>query len=82
MVAHPGELLAIALEEGLHLPVAEAARQLGVSRQQLHRVLSKQSGMTAEMALRLGRLCGKCPRIWLALQADWDIAKARQQLGA
>jgi plasmid maintenance system antidote protein VapI len=29
-----------------------------------------------------GRLCGNGARIWLALQADWDIAKARQQLGA
>ena len=81
MVAHPGELLAEVLEEGLHMTVAEAARQLGVTRQQLHRVLARHSAVTPAMALRLGRLCGNGPRLWLAMQADWDLAHAREQLG-
>ena len=75
------ELLAEVLKEGLRMTVSEAARQLGVTRQQLHRVLARHSAVTPAMALRLGRLCGNGPRLWLAMQADWDLAHAREQLG-
>jgi addiction module HigA family antidote len=81
MVAHPGELLKICLEEGLHLSVSEAARQLDVSRQHLHKILSKRAAVTPDLALRLGRLCGNGPRVWLAMQDDYDLAQARERLG-
>jgi addiction module HigA family antidote len=81
MRTHPGELLAECLEEGLHLSVSEAARQLHVSRQHLHRVLTKRAPVTAELAVKLGRLCGNGPHLWLALQADWDIPEAQEHLG-
>jgi addiction module HigA family antidote len=82
MKTHPGELLRICLEEGLRMPVIEAARHLGVSRQQLHMVLAKKQRVTPEMALRLGRLCGNGPRVWLAMQSDWDLAEAQEHMGA
>ena len=54
---HPGELLREILTDGLKLSVAEAARQLGVSRMTLHRLLRGEQAVTLEMALRLGKLC-------------------------
>jgi antitoxin HigA-1 len=78
---HPGEIIAEALDDGLRLSVAEAARRLGVSRQQLHRVLSGRAQVTPDMALRIGRLLGNGPDLWLALQAKHDLSAARRRLG-
>ena len=33
------------------------------------------------MALRLGRLCGNGPEVWLNLQAHYDLAQARARSG-
>ena len=33
------------------------------------------------MALRLGKLCGNGPDLWLNLQRIYDIKKAEEQLG-
>jgi addiction module HigA family antidote len=55
------------LADALKLSVAEAARQLGVSRMTLHRVLRGAQAVTPEMALRLGKVCGDGPEIWLRM---------------
>jgi antitoxin HigA-1 len=77
---HPGEILHGVITEGLGLSVSEAARRLRVSRQTLHRILSGRHGVSAEMALRLGRFCGNGPDLWLRLQAAFDLARARERL--
>jgi antitoxin HigA-1 len=78
---HPGAVLEeILVDHGLG--VAVAAARLGVSRQALHRLLAGQQRVSAEMALRLGRLCGNGPEIWLNLQAQYDLAQARARSGA
>jgi addiction module HigA family antidote len=78
---HPGAALAeILVDHGLS--VADAAARLGVSRQTLHRLLAGQQRVSAEMALRVGRLCGDGPEIWLNLQAQYDLALARERSGA
>ena len=33
------------------------------------------------MALRLGKLCGNGPDLWLNLQKRYDLQRAEQQLG-
>ena len=54
---------------------AEIARLLGVSRQTLHAILTERAPVTPEMALRLGKLCGNGPDLWLALQARYDLQR-------
>jgi addiction module HigA family antidote len=66
----------------LRLSVAEAARQLRVPRQALHRILSGRSAVTPEMALRLGRFCGNGPDLWLRMQQAHDLWRAREELRA
>jgi addiction module HigA family antidote len=78
---HPG----LALEEILAdhgLGARDAAVRLGMARPVLQRLLAGQQRMSAEMALRLRRLCGNGPEIWLNLQAHYDVALARQRHGA
>jgi len=64
----------------LGLSVSEAARQLGVSRQTLHAVMSARSAVTAEMALRLGRFCGNGPGLWMRMQQAFDLWQAQSEL--
>lgn len=71
---HPGELIADALEE-LGLSVAEAAKGLGVSRQQLHNVIAGRSAVSAEMAYRLEKALGSTAQTWLSMQVNYDLAQ-------
>jgi addiction module HigA family antidote len=70
---HPGELLREEVLPALGLSVSEAARRLGVSRQQLHRVLACTHPITTDMALRIGKLAGSGPGLWLRMQQAYDL---------
>jgi addiction module HigA family antidote len=72
---HPGELLREDVLPALRRGGGEIARLLGVSRQTLHGILSERAPVTPEMALRLGKLCGNGPELWLALQSHFDLAR-------
>jgi len=77
---HPGEILREDVLPALNLSVAEAARQLRVTRQTLHRILSGRSGVSPEMAVRLGKFCGNGPGLWLRMQQAHDLWLAEQRL--
>jgi addiction module HigA family antidote len=70
---HPGELLREDVLPALGRSRAEIARLLGVSRQTLHSIAAERAPVTPEMALRLGKLCGNGPELWLALQSRYDL---------
>jgi addiction module HigA family antidote len=76
--AHPGRLVADDLE-ALGLSVAEAAKGLGVTRQQLHNVVSGRCGISAEMAIRLEMAVGGSADGWLGMQQAYDLAQIRQR---
>ena len=77
---HPGEILREDVLPALELSVSEAARQLGVSRQTLHRIMAGTHAITPEMAVRLGKFCGNGPRLWLAMQQAYDLWHAERRL--
>ena len=77
---HPGEILREDVLKNLGLPVSEAARRLGVSRQQLHRVLACTHPITTEMALRIGKFAGNGPGLWLRMQQAYDLWHAEQRM--
>jgi addiction module HigA family antidote len=77
---HPGEVVREDVLPALGLSVSEAARRLGVSRQQLHRILACTHPITTEMALRIGRLAGNGPGLWLTMQQAHDLWHAEQRL--
>jgi antitoxin HigA-1 len=78
---HPGEILREDLLPALGRPKAEIARLLGISRQTLYDILNEKQPVTAAMALRLGKLCGNGPEIWLNLQKRHDLHIAERELG-
>ena len=77
---HPGRGLRDDFE-ALGLSVAQAAEALGVSRAQLHRVVSGESSISPELALRLEVVIGSTADAWLRLQAAYDAAQVRQRAG-
>ncbi len=61
------------------LTVIDAARRLGVSRQQLTRLLGGKSALSADMALRLQAAIGLPARPLLDRQLDRDLAAAERR---
>jgi addiction module HigA family antidote len=78
---HPGELLREEILPALGWPKTEIARLLGVSRQTLYDLIEEKQPVTPVMALRLGKLCGNGPDLWLNLQKRYDLQRAEQKLG-
>jgi addiction module HigA family antidote len=74
--AHPGGLIRDNIDD-LGLSVAEAAKGLGVTRQQLYRLIKGQHGVTPDMALRLEQAFGGSAGAWLRMQINHDLALAR-----
>jgi addiction module HigA family antidote len=77
---HPGELMREALVEHLKIPIADAARRMGISRPALYAVLTGKGGVTAEMALRFSRLGGGTPDLLLRMQNSRDLWDAEHKL--
>ncbi len=73
---HPGVLVKECLDD-MGLSVALASKGLGVTRQQLHKVIAQKSGVTPEMAFRLERAFGGMADTWLKMQVNYDLAQVR-----
>lgn len=72
---HPGEILRDWIEGHT---ATEAAEKLGVSRVTLSRILNGAAGISAEMDLRLSLALGTTPGLWLKMQGEHDLARAKQ----
>jgi len=79
--AHPGQLVKACLDD-LGLSVAEAAKGIGITRQQLHNVVAGRSSVTPEMAIRFEKAFGGKADTWLKMQANYDLAQMRKRASA
>ena len=70
---HPGEILREYLGD---ITVTEAASKLGVNRVTLSRVVTGSSGVSADMAYRLGEAFGTSPEFWAGMQLQYDLYQA------
>jgi antitoxin HigA-1 len=75
---HPGLLVKECLDD-LGLSVAEAAKGLGITRQQLHNVIAGRSNVTPEMAVRFEKALGSTADTWLRMQMNYDLAQMRKR---
>ena len=73
---HPGVGIRQELDF-MGLTVAEAAEGLGVSRQQLYRLINGECGITPEMAFRLEKAIGSTADFWLRLNDNYELAQVR-----
>jgi len=75
---HPGEIIREDVLPSASLSVTAAARALGVSRQMLHDILAERRPLSAVMCLKVARLFGGSPEMWMRLQATYDLKKATE----
>ena len=75
---HPGEILKEDILPSVGLSVTAAAKSLGVSRQMLHDILAERKPLSVVMCLKLSRLFGGSPEVWMRLQAAYDLKNAEQ----
>ncbi len=74
---HPGEIIREDILPSVGLAVTAAAKALGVSRQLLHDILAERRPLSAVMCLKLSRLFGGSPEVWMRLQAAYGLKKAQ-----
>ena len=77
---HPGAVLREAVLPGLDSNVSRFARELRISRQMLHGILNETRPVTSNIALRLGKLLGNGPGIWLCMQQAYDLWEPGQDI--
>ena len=79
-LTHPGEVLREDVLPALGKSKTEIARLLGISRQALYDILSEKQPITPAMALRIGKLCGNGPDLWINMQRAYDLDVAEKEL--
>jgi addiction module HigA family antidote len=77
-----GEILRDDVLPVIGISVSDAAKALGVTRQTLHRILAGTTGVTLEMAVRLGKFCGNGPDLWIRMQEAHDLRHAERRIAA
>ena len=76
---HPREIL---LEEFLQpagITQTAFSGQLGWTRARLNELIKGKRGITAESALDLAEVLGTSPKLWMNLQATWDLDQATKR---
>ena len=78
---HPGEVLREEFLVPLGLSAGKVAKACGVPRTRIERIATETLGITGDTALRLGRVLGTGPELWMNLQARFETESARAALG-
>jgi addiction module HigA family antidote len=77
---HPGAILREDVLPAVGKPKAEIARLLGISRQQLYDILEERRPISPAVAVRLGKMFGNGPGIWVRMQAAYDLWGAEREV--
>jgi antitoxin HigA-1 len=70
---HPGEVLREEFLEPMRLSVYALAKSLGVPRSRLNAICRGEQGITAAIALRLGKFFDVDPRWFMNMQTQYDL---------
>lgn len=76
---HAGMVLQEYMDAGLWT-VAKLSKRMKMTRANLNLIRNGRVRITARTALKLEPIFGRSPELWLAIQAQYDIAKARKQM--
>jgi len=73
---HPGEMLLEEFLAPMGMSQAAFANRIGWTRTRLNELIRGKRGVTAAAALDLADALGTSPKLWMNLQATWDLDKA------
>ena len=73
---HPGEILLEEFLEPKGVTQAAFAEKIGWTKSRLNELIKGKRGITAAAALDLAEVLGTTPKLWMNLQATYDLNKA------
>lgn len=75
---HPGEILKLEVVDGRGLSIKKAADLLGVTRTNLSNIFNGKVSISPNMALRVETVFGGSAKLWIRLQASYDLQEAKK----
>jgi len=76
---HPGEVLIEEFIAPMGLSQRAFAQRLGWTPARLNELIKGKRGITADAALDLARILGTSAKLWMNLQATWDLDQAQRR---
>ena len=73
---HPGEILREEFLEPMGISQVEFAQRIGWTKPRLNELIRGKRGVTAEAALDLADTLGTSAKLWMNLQATYDLDRA------
>jgi antitoxin HigA-1 len=74
IASHPGEILRTEFMEPLGITAYRLSKELRFPG--IYEIVRGQRGISADVALRLGKYFGMTPQFWMNLQAEYDLRLA------
>jgi len=78
---HPGHVLLQDFIEPMGLTRYKVAKHTSVPQRRIDEICSGKRAITADTAMRLGRLFGMSAQTWMNLQSQYDLEIAELELG-
>lgn len=76
---HPGQTLLEDVLPSLAITATELARRLGFARETLSRIMHGHAPINPDLAVRLERAGIGKAKVWLGVQADYDLWQAEHR---
>lgn len=74
--AHPGEILSEDFLKPNRISQVELAERIRVPFQRVNAIVNGRRSITPDTALRLAKVFGTTPDVWMNLQQAWDLYHA------
>lgn len=81
IATRPGEILYKRHMQAFGLSQNALGRAIGVPPRRINEIIHGKRAITADTAVRLGHFFGNDPAYWMRLQAEYEIAQARGNIG-
>jgi addiction module HigA family antidote len=76
---HPGEMLLEEFLRPMGVTQAAFAKKLGWTPARLNELIHGRRGVTADAAIDLAEALGTSPKLWMNLQATFDLSQAKRR---
>ncbi len=77
---HPGEMLEELFLKELGLSAGALAKELGVPRSRIERIVAQESAISTDTAFRLARFFNTSVELWVNMQVGYELRLAHRNL--
>ncbi len=76
---HPGKVLAEFYMAEMELNQSQLAAKIGCAHRKVNEIINGKRAITADFAIDLERVLGTSAEVWVTMQAQYDLARARER---